>query len=60
MESAEAANQQMQLRTIATIPIIKQVFPTAFLSISWSFIQTIPKMMPTTGMKNDKMYKSAF
>lgn len=34
MDNAEAANQQIQLRTMATIPIIKQVFPTAFLSIS--------------------------
>lgn len=59
MDSAEAANQQIQLRTMETIPMIKHVFPIAFLSTSRSFIQTIPNMIPTTGMINDKMYKSA-
>lgn len=53
MDKADRANQQMQLRTMETIDTIKQVLPMAFFSRSWSFIQMIPKIMPTTGIKNE-------
>jgi hypothetical protein len=55
MDSTKAAIQQILLRTMATIPMIRQFLPICFFSASWSFIQIIPRIIPITGKINNKM-----